>query len=250
MYRNAFDFKQPRHNQFPVIASAAKQSMARHRQIEDGLLRSARNDGARSVISPRSRGVKTPELCQQPPSTERAQGMPGARCTRSLACKNKKAHEVVTTSSPEQPGIPRAMVLTAYFEISPVIGLFVTVACEYDSSAPGRADFAPQNLTPASRRQDHTTSPSAATSFVCAPVRRSRVGPRPAITIARRRCRVHRIPCPTSVTIAKRPSRVGRDGGDIEVIWGRREPKNFCEQDWTTQITLIRFNKFACGRTP
>jgi hypothetical protein len=53
--------------------------------------------------------------------------MPGARCTRSLACKNKKAHEVVTTSSPEQPGIPRAMVLTAYFVISPVIGFLVTV---------------------------------------------------------------------------------------------------------------------------
>ena len=50
--------------------------------------------------------------------------MPGARCTRSLACKNKIAHEVVTTGSPEQPGIPRAMVLTASFVISPVIGLF------------------------------------------------------------------------------------------------------------------------------
>ena len=50
--------------------------------------------------------------------------MPGARCARSLACKNKKAHEVVTTGSPEQPGIPRAMVLTVSFVISPVIGLF------------------------------------------------------------------------------------------------------------------------------
>src|SRR3954449_1890045 len=54
---------------------------------------------------------------------ERAQGMPGARCTRSLACKSKKTHEVVTTGSPEQPGIPRAMVLTVSFVISPVIGL-------------------------------------------------------------------------------------------------------------------------------
>ena len=53
--------------------------------------------------------------------------MPGARCTRSLACKSKIAHEVVTTSSPEQPGIPRAMVLTAYFVLSPVIGFIVTV---------------------------------------------------------------------------------------------------------------------------
>jgi hypothetical protein len=32
--------------------------------------------------------------------------MPGAQCTRSLACKSKKAHEVVTTGSPELPGIP------------------------------------------------------------------------------------------------------------------------------------------------
>src|SRR5438270_13178557 len=49
--------------------------------------------------------------------------MPGARCTRSLACKNKIAHEVVTTGSPEQPGIPRTMVLTVSF-VTPVIGLF------------------------------------------------------------------------------------------------------------------------------
>src|SRR3954462_8525393 len=48
---------------------------------------------------------------------ERAQGMPGARCTRSLAFKSKKAHEVVTTGSPEQPGIPRAMVFTVSFVI-------------------------------------------------------------------------------------------------------------------------------------
>src|SRR3954447_13101056 len=47
-------------------------------------------------------------VLRQLPSTERAQGMPGARCTRGLACKNKKAHEVVTTGSPEQSGIPRA----------------------------------------------------------------------------------------------------------------------------------------------
>jgi hypothetical protein len=53
--------------------------------------------------------------------------MPDARCTRSLACENWKAHEVVTTGSPEQSGIPRAMVLTVYSVISPVIGLIVTV---------------------------------------------------------------------------------------------------------------------------
>src|SRR5215212_6951835 len=72
--------------------------------------------------------------------------MPDARCTRSLACKNKKAHEVVTTGSPEQSGIPRAMVLTVYSVISPVIGLIVTVVSRIWLSAPGRADFASAKL--------------------------------------------------------------------------------------------------------
>jgi hypothetical protein len=49
--------------------------------------------------------------------------MPGARGTRSLACENKKAHELVTTGSPKSSGIPRAMVLTVSFVIFPVIGL-------------------------------------------------------------------------------------------------------------------------------
>jgi hypothetical protein len=43
------------------------------------------------------------------------------------------------------------MVLTAYFALSPVIGFLVTVIGEIPLT----------NLTPASRRQDHTTSPSA-----------------------------------------------------------------------------------------
>ena len=49
--------------------------------------------------------------------------MPGAQCTRSLACKIKKHTSIVTTVTPGQPGIPRAMVLMVSFVISPVIGL-------------------------------------------------------------------------------------------------------------------------------
>jgi hypothetical protein len=82
--------------------------------------------------------------------------MPGARCARSLACENKKHTSVVTTVTPGSPGIPRAMVLTVSFGLSSVTGLFVTVACEMYSA----------NLTPASGRQDHTTSPSASVPFV------------------------------------------------------------------------------------
>jgi hypothetical protein len=49
--------------------------------------------------------------------------MPGARCTRSLARKVKKRTSVVTTGTPKHSGIPRAMVLTVSFVISPVTGL-------------------------------------------------------------------------------------------------------------------------------
>jgi hypothetical protein len=79
--------------------------------------------------------------------------MPGARRTRSLACSENKAYELVTTGSPDQSGIPCAMVLTVSFVLSPVTGLF----CHRRV-----AEKNPRNLTPASGRQDHTTSPSAA----------------------------------------------------------------------------------------
>src|SRR5256885_4901134 len=129
----------------------------------------------------------------------RAQGMPGARCTRSLACKNKKAHEVVTTGSPEQPGIPRAMVLTVSFALSPVTGLYChcrrqVTTCQLDASvgASEPHDFAVR------------------------------------VSTFRQACfSVHRIPCPTSVTIAKRPSRVGRDGGSYGFDLGRTRREIF-----------------------
>jgi len=82
---------------------------------------------------------------------QRAQGMPGARCARGLACKMKKHTSVVTTGSPSWPGIPRAMVLRLIPRSPRWSGFVVTVA----------GGIRPANLTPASRRQDHTTSPSA-----------------------------------------------------------------------------------------
>jgi hypothetical protein len=72
------------------------------------------------------------------------------------------------------------MVLTGSFVLSPVIGLFVTV--------PGAMRSIVTKFTSASRRQDHTTSPSATGAFVGAAIR------------------VHRFPHSTFVTIAKRPS--------------------------------------------
>src|SRR3954447_8793289 len=102
------------------------------------------------------------------------------------------------------------MVLTVSFVLSRVIGLFVTVVSR----------SLPANLTPASRRQDHTTSPSASR------------------TVRQRCLRVHRIPCPTSVTIAKRPFVWDGMARFIGVIWVQLERKCFYNCDWTAQITL------------
>jgi hypothetical protein len=45
--------------------------------------------------------------------------------------------------------------------------------------------------------------------------------------------RVHRIPNPTSVTIAKRPSVGNGMARDKPVIWVKWKERYFCEQGWT-----------------
>jgi hypothetical protein len=120
---------------------------------------------------------------------QRAQGMPGARRTRSLACKIKKHTSVVTTVTSGSPDIPRAM----------VYGLFRALPGDQVFLTPSSAECS-TDLTPTSRRQDHTLSPSASTPFVNG-----------ASTSTASRS--------ASVTIASRP--FGRNGTavDVQLIW-------------------------------
>jgi len=112
--------------------------------------------------------------------------MPGAGCARSLACNVRRAHELKSLRSHRfHPAFPARMVLTVSFALSPVNRAFLP------PSSP--RSLLLKNLTPASRRQDHTTSPSAKGALSSAA--------RPASTASR----------PAFVTIASRPS-VGRDG--------------------------------------
>jgi hypothetical protein len=118
----------------------------------------------------------------------------------------------VTTSTPESPDVPARNGFTAYFALSPVTGLFATVAREYGLPAPGRADRTSANLTPASGRQDHTTSPYAATSLVRVLLTAHGFPrTRPAIPSRARRCRVHRTPSRVRDD-RDTPLCVGRDG--------------------------------------
>ena len=54
---------------------------------------------------------------------QRAQGMPGARCARRLACNGKKHTSVVTTVTPEIARHSPRNGFTAYFVLSPVTRL-------------------------------------------------------------------------------------------------------------------------------
>ena len=102
------------------------------------------------------------------------------------------------------------MVLTVSFVLSPVTGLVCHRRLRTNVlSKPGRADLTSANLTPASGRQDHTTSPYAAIVSRPRAVDRSRIQrTRPAIPSRAKRCRVHRI-----------PPRV-RDDHDTPLWWG------------------------------
>jgi hypothetical protein len=87
-------------------------------------------------------------------------------------CKLHKenAHEHTGSAEAIRPSLRNGF--TTYFVLSPVTGFLATVASQK----------IPQDLTPASGRQDHTTSPYAASPFVRAPKARDDVA------------HVHRIP--------------------------------------------------------
>ena len=105
--------------------------------------------------------------------------MPGARRARSLACKIKFKHtSVVTTVTPDSPGIPRAMVYGLY------------------RALPGdRAFLPPSPRGVASTKLDASVGASGPHDFA---VRGSK-------SFVADIARVHRIPHPTSVTIAQTP---------------------------------------------
>jgi hypothetical protein len=118
---------------------------------------------------------------------------------------------------------------------------------------PGRAETASADLTPATGarttrlRRPRTCYRQAASAACAQPPKHSRTwiqrrssarlesltGNPPCDRSRARRCRVHRIPHPTSVTIAIRPSQRRRDDAFIILIWGNLEAVYFCAKGWT-----------------
>src|SRR5229473_4516576 len=98
---------------------------------------------------------------------KRAQGKPGARCTRGLACKmvQKSAHEHTGSAEAVRPSLRNGF--NGFLRTLPGDRAFLSPSLANESA----------NLTPASRRQDHTTSPSASAPFVKGTIRVHRIPP-------------------------------------------------------------------------
>jgi len=85
----------------------------------------------------------------------KSEGAGNAGCfghTRSLVCENKKHTSIVTTGIAGSTGIPCANGFNGFLRALPgEPGFLATITLR----------IIPQGLTPASGRQNHTTSPSA-----------------------------------------------------------------------------------------
>ena len=147
----------------------------------------------------RSRGMLCPSFADRiRPKSKRAQETPGARCTRSPAWM-LVTRGVVTTGSPEHPAFP-ARWCYGLLRALPGDRAFLP------PSPPGRLPRELDASVGASGPHDFAVHVSA---------------------VRQERLRVHRIPRPTSVTIATRPSCGNGMADHTQVIWAESEVEIF-----------------------
>ena len=188
-----------------------ERSEAIHRaaQRKNGLLRCARNDvelqtHVRALAAPCARAVDE-SLAQRGRGERRMPLAPAASC----ALGSGRTH----TSNNEYPGITRRSRTQWFYGLFRALpgdrALLPPSPCGLKVlSSPVEPNEPPQDLTPASRRQDHTTSPSASSAVVLHAANRSRRAIRPALASHAQHCCVHRT-----------PPRV-RDDHDTPLWWG------------------------------
>ena len=129
------------------------------------------------------------------------------------------------------------MVLTVPFVLSPVIGLYCHRRWRIEACL---HPVGPTCLRKLDAGVEASGPHDFAVRFTAVRLRalRSLTGLTPALRSPRTRgrCRVHRIPFPTSVTIAIRPSE-GRDGGGYRSDLGQAKTKIFLQRGLDTQVT-------------
>ena len=156
-------------------------------------------------MTSRSRDALRPRFALEPcPLKPRAQGRPGARCTRGLVCNC--AQKTRTRAYRYRRSIPAfpAQWLYGLLRALPSERLFCH--CRFQELL--------GNLTPAPRRQDHTTSPYASCALVFCAIR------------------VHRIP-PRVRDDREPPLVTGETRGIKSVICPTVRAEYFCAKGWT-----------------
>ena len=141
-------------------------------------------------------------------------GAPAASCAKVES--TRVSHHGYTGS----PGIPARNGFNGFLRALPGDRAFLS---------PSPTRIAPRNLTPASGRQDHTTSPSA------------------GLRIRQSAACVHRIP-PRVRDDRDTPLGWGGMAGNVDLIWGKREGIYFCEGGWTGGIRLKPKENFFSAR--
>jgi hypothetical protein len=177
----------------PAPSLRAKRSNPCRRAKEDGLLRFARNDGRKTHLRiPAARFARALRIVS--PKEKRAQGTPGACCTRGLACKN--AHRKRTRAYRHSRSIPASLRngFTAYAVLSPA----TNSSCHRHRRingfvAPGRANKNLRRLDTSNGCRNHTVLPYASAPFVCHAGCSLTGRSPPCDPVRARRCRVHRI---------------------------------------------------------
>jgi hypothetical protein len=107
---------------------------------------------SRRDVAPHSRGMFCPSLAGMDPQSIEGAGKAGcSKRTRGLASEKIKDTSVVTTGPPKQSGFPCAIGFNGFLRALSGDRAFLP---------PSLADCS-ANLMPASRHQDHATSPSA-----------------------------------------------------------------------------------------
>src|SRR5262249_21434479 len=119
-------------------------------------------------VAPRSRDTNMPESCKTPPGKQRAQGKPGAGCTRSLVCNEGSTRVTHHRFNRDTRPSLRDGVNGVVRALPGVHDLLVTVAC----------GSSPADLAPAQGCQDHAPSQSAVMPLVSRHARVHRIPPR------------------------------------------------------------------------
>ena len=184
---------------------------------------------------PHSRGAISPGVCPCRSALKR-RGRRECRVPAAPAASRAKVNKAHERSRHRFTRLARHSLrngFTAYSVISPA----TNSSCHRRQRIESASRPVGRKLPPRTWHQQRVSGPHGFTVRFSAVRlsrrRRSRGSSRPAKALRARRCRVHRIPCPTSVTIAIRPSSRAGTAKVLALICPTTKAEYFRARGWT-----------------